>query len=104
MGIKDIQAEQRENRFKSVNLERKTQKAYDIETFIENAEGETSSPPKRKGVGGAPLKPKEKKRTERCTLYCTPAELHKIREMAEEDGMTLNEFLRYKVFDRYKNS
>lgn len=97
MGIKDIN-QQKQNTFKSVELERKTKKAHDIETFIENAEGETS-----KKRYGAPLKDKEKKSTERYGFYCTPAESKKLRAMAEQYDMKIAEFIKFKVFDKYKN-
>ena len=97
MGIKEIN-QKRQGTFKSVELERKTKKTNDIESFINNAEGETSN--KRHG---APLKDKEKKSTERYGFYCTPAESKKLREMAEQYSMKIAEFIKFKVFDKYKN-
>lgn len=53
-----------------MELERKTKKANNIETFIENAEGETSK------------KRQREKSTDRYGFYCMSAESKKLRAMA----------------------
>ncbi len=101
MSIKDFN-EKKQNTFKSVELERKTEKAKDIETFINNAEGETSNSKPHKNRIGAPLKAQEYKNTERHNFYCTTAESKELKRMAQEYNMKIGEFIRYKVFDKHK--
>lgn len=58
----------------------------------------------RKNVGGAPKKDKARKSTERYSFYCTPAESEKLRATAEKYDMKIAEFIKFKVFDKYRNS
>lgn len=99
MGIKDIQ----QNTFKSVALERKTQKADSIESFINNAEGETSTQAQMpKNKGGAPLKPEEHKASARINIYCTQSEKRLLKAMAQDYNMKIGEFVRFKLFKEQK--
>ena len=86
----------------NVELDVNTQKANNLETSIDNAEIKALIP--KKNVGGAPRKDQSRKSTERYSFYCTPAESKKLRAMAEKCDMKIAEFIKFKVFDKYRNS